>query len=145
MFLDEDSRVAAQAGKILIVVCFLFVFSCYKSCEEVKFRLSGQVTEATFTGINKQIGRRGREYYSATYVFRVDGKNYQGDIEVEPQDEIPATLQIAYLPGDPMINRLVGSGNWVWIGLLLFFLAAGVVFGIQTWKQAVADIAASKR
>lgn len=60
-------------------------------------------------------------------------------------DRCAATLQIAYLPGDPMINRLVGSGNWVWIGLLLFFLAAGVVFGIQTWKQAVADIAASKR
>jgi hypothetical protein len=149
MFLDEDSRAAAHAGRILMVVLFLFIFSSYKSCEEVKYRVGGETVEGRYTGIQSHSGRRGRVSYSAEYQFVVDGKPYRGgfgiDLEEGPALLAQVTLPVSYLPSDPKSNRPAGSGNWFWIILLLLFLGLAVVFGLQTWKQAQADVARSKR
>ncbi|MDA3959725.1 MAG: hypothetical protein PF961_02970 [Planctomycetota bacterium] len=145
---DSETRSAMTAGRILIACLVLFAFSWFKSCQELRLRLTGDTAQGQYQGVESHSGRRGNVTYTAEYTFEVEGTSYRGGYGINLADAerelAPGTLEVTYLPSEPKTNRPSGHGNWLWISLFLFFLLACIGFGVQTYRQAKADIARSR-
>jgi len=62
----EKAKIWMQTSLIILV---LFGVMSFKSCEEMKFKMSGQQVDANFQGIQQYKGRRGSRYREVKYSF----------------------------------------------------------------------------
>ena len=118
---------------------FLFCFSWFKSCKELKYATTATAVEAEIRMITEEHNRSGRHTgYRLYYVFEhADrGKLVRGNMAIGPGQSGKYAegdkVTIEYFGEEKMFSsRIVGTGNYVWgtvfIGSLVL-MVAGVFY-----------------
>jgi hypothetical protein len=129
----EDTR----AIKIAMVIAIPFFVSLLKSCDDVRYRMSGKSTTAVVSSITEQRSRFGNvDGYLVWYTFGNANTNKQVNgstlVGVDRVNEyfVGQKLDIEYRGDDFFTCRIKGSGGWFWQAFFVVSSIAVVVLGI---------------
>ena len=125
--------------KSALVVFVVFCLSLFKSCEEIKYSLSGKSATGEMQKTFDSTGRRMRPMAGVVYEFRdEDGKRHTCTIKVSPSaaSEIQKSEEIIYMPSNPKINQLARTRSWLWPGVTLAFFVVGILVVLNAVKEA---------
>jgi hypothetical protein len=137
-FWDRDTWLVQQKFKIVLVVLLVFLVSMIKSCNEMRYWISGKTTIAqASTRVDQEI-RHGETFPQRVLAYNYDdaGKSCSNYVNV-PMDwpgKGQSTVKIQYIPGSEL-SRISGQSNMVWVIIFFASLAAaavGVVILVKT-------------
>lgn len=132
MFMDRDTWWEVQKFRILFFVAVLFLVACVKSCGELRYTISGKVTQATVLDVKEQVvdpdhGPKAVVRYTFT---DAEEKAHEGKMVLglaEAAVLLPGPFEIIYLPSSPETHKLTSERSATWpiiLGLMLLVLAA---------------------
>jgi len=121
---------------IALGILLVFGLMTFKSCEEIKYKISGVQVEAHVNGVQNYTGRRGSKSREVKYSFQpAEGDRVRGVSRV-PIDWTPSgpsnTVNVTYLKGDPETNAATidrsSTPIFIMLATLLALLFAGWKF-----------------
>jgi hypothetical protein len=126
------------ALRLGILMFSMFCVACFKSCEEIQYRVKGKETSTTIKSIDDAYhGRGGHDGYTVRYLFHNEntGRTVKGYTDIGPGErdryEVGQQIEIEYIGGDVHTSRIRGTSNMVWIVLLgASLMAAMLAFGV---------------
>lgn len=147
--MEEEAAKAAIWMRITMGILVLFGVMMFKSCEEIKYKISGQQVNANFQGFTNQKGRRGGESLHVKYSFlSPDGESVRGASRV-PLDWSPTgtnnTVEVTYLKGDPEVNKATAARKSWPIFVLLGLLVMGVLTALKFNHDVNAEMSSGKQ
>lgn len=147
--MDNEIKNLGQYIKAGLIILLFFIISGFKSCSEIKYKLSGVKTDASVVDVQKSVStKRNRNNLDVKYSF-VDtaGKNFTGYMTV-PSDEwtMPESskVNVTYVSGNPdnSIATIKRTNVWFVIFMVIFFGFA--VFLINFLMQVQNDVKVNK-
>ena len=151
MSMEDEAEQLGWSLKILGIVFILFLVAGFKSCSEIKYKMSGKQAEATIQDVMKSASRRGRpsNNLDVKYSFAAeDGSGHIGFMTVSADDwQRPEDnkVKITYLPKSPDDSIANADRTNVWFFVFLVIVAIFIGVCVRVWSQAQSDVNMSKR
>lgn len=133
--MEQEVEKAKVWMNMSLMILVLFGVMMFKSCEEIKFKMSGQQIDANFQGIQQYKGRRGSRYREVKYSFlSPEGERVAGSSRVASEwrpSGTNNTVEVTYLKSDPSVSEVTETRkSWP-----IFVMLGLLVFGLFTaWK-----------
>jgi hypothetical protein len=135
-FWDRDTWLFKQKAKIVVAIIVVFFISFLNSCEELRYWVSGKVTEGPAATRIDSENRHGEVVPQRVLGYSYDdgGTLRRKFINVPMDWPERATVKIQYIPGGDT-SRLLGQTHRVWV--VIFFgslvaAAAGLYVLVKT-------------
>jgi hypothetical protein len=138
MLPDRETRQNVRSLYFGIGILVLFVVSFVKSCDEVRYAISGETTRAIITKETAYSGRSAEvaieyQFEDLTGARQKGHASFKPDSWVKPADRM---IEIVYLPGNPRKSVPVEKRSAVWFCILLGMTAVGVGWTIIAYRKA---------
>ena len=126
--------------KLIFTSFFVFVVSGFTSCNEIRYSLFGEKTEARIVEMKRiREGRSPRESLSISYVFndKKRGDTRENDtVSLDYPVPESSVIPIEYFPGEVYSSRIAGNTNHVWIVIFVVSLAVFIGFIVKLAVEA---------
>ncbi|MFN5944756.1 MAG: hypothetical protein ACK5ZG_06425 [Phycisphaerae bacterium] len=129
-----------QRFKLLVACGLIALLSLIGSCNQLRYAMFGQVTQARVRHVQRSSSRRGGETLSVRVSFQdTDGserlESFGASVSDEHKYQKNTLLAMQFVPLRPGASRPLGSGSW-WVAAPLALAAgAAAVFSVQFWKD----------
>jgi len=133
-----DMEEETATFKVALLVIVLFIISTAMSCRELRYSISGEVTQGRFTGI-QEYRVRGKTIILKYEFTDSEGTVRKGSVWVSPARAaalFDTTPEVIYLPSSPETNTLTGQRSIVWPIIFAVMLIVLVVTFYRLHREA---------
>lgn len=112
--------------RLIMLVVGLFIASCVKSCDEVRYAMFGKITTATRATITDYT-----DHSTIDYDYSEGGRAHKGSEGVERGWNPTGPIEIQYIANSDYDSRLAGRPQWGWMIPPFVFLG---LLSFASWK-----------
>lgn len=150
MTIDEEAGYLGRSLKRLAILFVIFLVATFKSCAEIKYKISGESVVADIQETMKSAStRRGpSKTLDVKYVFAdQQGNGHMGWATVPLDWEMPEDrkIKVTYLKSNPDTSIATAERSNISFIIFLVLFSVFVVFCIRIWTQVQSDVKTNKK
>ena len=149
MSIDDEAKDLGGYLKAGLIIFLFFIISGFKSCSEIKYKISGVKTDAVVIDVQKSVStRRSRNNIDVKYSFADKvGANFTGYMTISGDDwQMPESgkINVTYVSSDPNNSIATSDRSNVWFLIFLVIAFSFIAFLVKFWMQVQNDVKVNK-